>query len=173
MARQKHSVDLELLARIREVGGKQALAEWNTQNPQPFEGCLRPNLEGADLTGADFTDADCSLVSFCRATLREACFVGAKLQHALLIDVDATNANFEGACLREIPCPNTSFQGAILKAADFSGSYLGDAVLDGTNLEGARFFNAMMNDRTRWDGATGLGSVIGWDTIRFSDSPES
>ena len=90
------------------------------------------DIQGADLTNANLTEAN----------LQGADLTNANLRYANLTDADLTNANLQGADLTEAiltdaDLTNANLQGAVLTNADLQGAILTNANLRYTNLTGA------------------------------------
>ncbi len=106
----------------------------------------KANFEGADLSGADLTDARGDEVNFkgarldaCTATrLRAAsgCFVGASLVGARLDGAHLAGADFTDADLSAADLSGANLVGANLTGATLRGAVLADAALDGVDLSG-------------------------------------
>ena len=98
----------------------------------------RANLDGAYLSEADMRGANLREV-----TLRDAILDRAQIGRAMMVSVDAKNANFAGADLR----------GADLSYANLENAMLSSAKLPGASLYGANLRNAQMlrTDLSRTD----------------------
>ena len=97
--------DEKLVTRIKEVGAKQAVEEWNSAGK-------KIDLSGADLRTADLSAADLSGADLTKADLFKANLSGADLTGADLFKAHLSGANLSGSYL--------------------SGSYLREANLFGT-----------------------------------------
>ncbi len=121
-----------------------------------FEASLQgAELLGADLAGAVLSAADCSRVGFGHAVLRQvqavdACFEGATFTEADLQDADLRASRFHGA----------RFVEADLRGASFEASSLGETDLEGARLDGACFHRADLR-RARLRGVRGYPTA-GW-----------
>jgi uncharacterized protein YjbI with pentapeptide repeats len=89
----------------------------------------RIHLNGADLTGADLTDANLGSADLTEATLRDVDLGGADLTGATLRDADLTRADLTDATLR-----STDLGGADLTEATLRSTDLRSADLQATTL---------------------------------------
>ncbi len=80
------------------------------------------HLNGADLTGADLSDANLG---------------GANLTEATLRDADLARADLAGATLRDADLTRADLTDATLRSADLGGADLGEATLRSTDLRSA------------------------------------
>ena len=94
-----------------------------TQGKETYKG-LQANLEGADLRGARFTNANLQKAILCGVHLHHAVLLGAKLQKANLLQADLYNANLISAELPEVLLFEADLQFASLKNTNFQKSYL-------------------------------------------------
>ena len=90
-------------------------------------GGTRAHLRGADLRGADLTDA----------VLRDADLRGADLTDAVLMGADLTRAHLRGAVLRGADLTDAHLTDAVLMGADLTRAHLRGAVLRDAHLRGA------------------------------------
>ena len=129
----------------------QRIAEWKANKE-------RPDLRGADLSGAVLRDADLSDRE--RAVLRDADLSGADLSGAVLRDADLRGADLSDAVLRDAVLSGSrpercrpercrlrgaDLSGAVLRGADLSGAVLSDAVLRDADLSGADLSGAVLS----------------------------
>lgn len=140
MANPKH---LEILK--NDVEGWNS---WRDEHPS-----VLPNLNDADLRGANLGGADLR-----RADLREADLGGAGLIGANLGEADLHGANLFGADLREVDL----FE-AHLRKADLHGAILIEAGLHGAILIGADLIEANLGG-ANLDG-TDFSQAILWETV--------
>ncbi|MDC0741598.1 DUF2169 family type VI secretion system accessory protein [Polyangium mundeleinium] len=118
---------------------------------EPFD---RMELEGADLSGLDFSDRSLVGVDLRGAKLRGCRFVAANLTEALLSGSDLAGAVLDGA---------------ELQAADLTDACIENATLKGAKVDGADLSNAR-GARARLDGIRGEGALFAggtWDGARF------
>jgi uncharacterized protein YjbI with pentapeptide repeats len=104
-------------------------------------------FDEADLSQADFGDAELHRCSFREAVLTKARFKRANLVGCDFTDVEASEAKFSGATTEgcrfvRSQFRETSFKGTVLKGADLSGSEFPQARLREANLSGATFGGA-------------------------------
>jgi uncharacterized protein YjbI with pentapeptide repeats len=97
----------------------------------------RIHLNGADLTGADLSEASLGGADLTEATLRDADLVRADLTGATLRDADLTRADLTEAAL-----PSADLGGADLTEATLRGTGLRSADLQATTLTGATLTRA-------------------------------
>src|SRR5271157_260107 len=138
-----HMANPEQLAKIKkEVKGWN---EWRQQNKD-----VKPDLNGADLSGANLKEAD-----LCGADLREAdlCGVdlskadlsGARLNHANLSGANLSGANLRGANLSGANLSAANLSGANLREVDLRGAHLNHADLSRANLREAKLSGANLS----------------------------
>jgi hypothetical protein len=101
---------------------KQDVEAWNAWRDENAN--IRPDLDGANLSGAKLRRANLSGAALFKADLDRANFREANLSGAALIGADLNGANFSEADL----------SGAYLSQANLSGAKLGRANLSGANL---------------------------------------
>ena len=94
------------------------------------------DLSDADLRGADLTDANLRGADLRGANLRGADLTGANLRGADLSDADLRGADLRGANLRGADLTDANLRGADLSDADLRGS---QGLLDAINYMEARF----------------------------------
>lgn len=105
-----------------------------------FAGCEMSDadLEGTDLEGAIFPEANLHGARMAKARINGALFPGAKLRGADLCDAAAarsvwTGADFRSACARRLDAPWGVFRNARMEGADFEGANLPHAELSGVD----------------------------------------
>jgi hypothetical protein len=111
---------------------------------------LDDGIEGANLRGADLTEATLEWHLLIRANLEEA-----SLEHADLAGTCFRQANLRNACLRHAWCHMADFEDAVLVNADLTSAVLKKADLNGANLTGANLTDsdlqyARYDSPTRW-----------------------
>jgi hypothetical protein len=106
----------------------------------------KPNLEGADLTGAMLADFDLSGADLSNADLSEADLTGALLHRAKL-----DNADLSKAKLLELEARGASFVGAALDEASVTGTFV-ECNFSGSTWEAAVVRGARFS-RCDFDGA--------------------
>ena len=121
----------EHLAKLRE--GVNAWNIWRVQNNWD----IRPNLEEADLGGANLTNADFSGVDLRRARLFKAHLFKARFFEARLDHAKLCRANLHRASLFGASLSGTNFRGADLREADLSMANFSEANLNRTDLSRA------------------------------------
>ena len=151
MARQAH---LEIAAK-----GVDAWNAWREAHPDE-----RPDLEAAELPGAQLSRFDLGLADLRRADLKAADLSGTCLRLA-----DIRNAELEGANLRAANLRHANLSGANLSRADLRGCDIGGAnftqvVLAGTDFRNARTTNTTPRGAVFAD--VDLSEAIGLETIR-------
>jgi len=115
---------------------KQGVEQWNKWR---LENAIRPDLDGANLSGADLTRA-----KLYHADLSGANLTRAKLYHADLMAADLSGANLGDANLRGADLSGANLRGANLGGANLRGANLGDAILRGADLSGANLSYAYL-----------------------------
>lgn len=120
-------------------------------------------LRGANICGADLTNAYLSDADLHGAILSNARLVNAILVHADLGDVDFRHADLSGAILSDADLSDANLSGANLRDTNFGGASLHNANLSGTNLSGARLSKADLS------GACLGGAKLGWNTLMDLD----
>ena len=111
------------------------------------------HLNGADLTGADLTDAKLGGADLTEAILRDADLTRADLTGATLRDADLTRADFTEATLRSAGLGGTdlseaTLRGTDLRSADLQAATLTRATLTRANLTGAFLGSADLSEAT-------------------------
>ena len=101
----------------------------------------RANLSGADLIGADLSEA-----LLCRANLREATLRGANLSKANLCEADLGGAHLYIANLNEADLSGANLRGAKVCSAYLYRSNLTNANLCEANLGGAHLYIANLSN---------------------------
>ena len=99
-------------------------------------------VEGCDLTGADFTGANCAFANFRGTCLAGARFDGAVLDGADFSDCDLTGASFDLASGREARFVVADLRGAAMTRSDLRGASLARADIRGANLSDASLYEA-------------------------------
>lgn len=125
----------------------------------------RAALQGADLSGGNFSEADFRGANLTSANLKgtdlaRANFEGSDLTYVVLTGAIGVNAEFdsanlynarlEGVQLERANLSKADLRGAVLEnaelnQADFSGAYMGGARLPAASLENARFTSAFLD----------------------------
>jgi DNA-binding transcriptional MerR regulator len=98
-------------------------------------------LNGANLSGADFTNAKLMLADLCELSAIETKFVGANLAGAIMSEACLQKANFTDALLL-----GADLSGADLEGANFTAANLGGVNFTGANLRGVNFNEAVLAD---------------------------
>ena len=98
-------------------------------------------LNGANLSGADFTNAKLMLADLCELSAIETRFVGANLAGAIISEACLQKANFTDALLL-----GADLSGADLEGANFTAANLGGVNFTGANLRGVNFNEAVLAD---------------------------
>jgi hypothetical protein len=145
--------------------GKQAILEWNVDNPAMCFDLERADLAHLDLERANFHDANlafanlsgCNLVE-CRlqnCNLKEADLDGAKvrfadlsnatLDNSRLSDADFTGSTLRNARLCHTRLFETNLSNAVLDGCDFEGAYLGMTLLGDVDLSSAKHLERVMS----------------------------
>ena len=91
------------------------------------------DLNGIELEGAQFVEANFEKVLLRGANLRKANF-----KDAILVGADCQNAHLEGVNFKGANLENANLQGANLRNADFRGTNIQGVNLEQTLLEGTR-----------------------------------
>jgi uncharacterized protein YjbI with pentapeptide repeats len=109
-------------------------------------------LEGVDMSGAMFMDADLGFVDLCDATLDQALFSRSDMRHArllrvhahraLFIHATAHKADFTDADLQDTFFDRGVFNLCVFERANLSRASLRYARLDGTSFDGANLQGA-------------------------------
>lgn len=133
--------------------GVEVWNRWRDENPD-----VRPDLVGADLSGAGLKLADLSDARLSGAILNKA-----DLQFARLNEAELSLADLSGANLL-----HANLQMAILREANLSGAFiakadLGQARLSGANLSGADLQWAKLAEASMW------GADLSWANLRWAD----
>ncbi|MDX2255293.1 MAG: pentapeptide repeat-containing protein [Pseudanabaenaceae cyanobacterium bins.39] len=98
-------------------------------------------LNGANLSGADFTNAKLMLADLFELSAIETKFVGANLAGAIVSEACLQGANFTEALLL-----GADLSGADLEGANFTAANLGGVNFTGANLRGVNFSDAVVAD---------------------------
>jgi len=117
---------------------KQGVAAWNKwrhENPD-----IRPNLNEANLSGADLRRAHLYRANLSGADLRRAHLYGADLRRAHLYEAKLSGADLRRADLSEAGLSGADLSGADLRRADLSEAPLVRADLTGADLTGCRIY---------------------------------
>jgi hypothetical protein len=160
------------LAKLLE--GVEAWNRWRADDRR-----VRPDLEGADLRGANLLEAQLHSVDLSLAILEEADLTKVDATRADFSDVILTKANLSLAALTDADLSNADLRGANLsdvllgwanlRGADLSEANLRGADLTGTNLSEALLrataFDSAFGARTVW-AAVDLSDARGLDTVR-------
>ena len=129
--------------------GEEGIEEWNRRRKATpdiaFLSWSRPNLQHADLRGADLTRADLRGADLTRADLTGADLTGADLRRAKLREAKLREAKLPGADLRDVYLSEADLSGADLREAKLPGADLSEAALSGANLRGADLTRANLN----------------------------
>jgi len=158
MANPKH---LEILSR-----GVEEWNQWRKDNPD-----VRPDLEGADLSGATLIMADLRWVNLIGAGLIKANLSEAKLIRAYLSEANLIRANLSGATLIRANLSGATLGGADLREAGFSWANLSEADLREADLNKASVGFTILgsNDLSLAKGLDAVRhhgpSIIGIDTL--------
>jgi uncharacterized protein YjbI with pentapeptide repeats len=118
---------------------RQGVEAWNAWRRQ--HNGVRPNLHGAVLAGANLFGADLSDASLTDANLRGADLERAQLQSALLMMADLGEANLSSAFL-----PGANFTLARLVGTKLAWAHLSQAILIGADLTGAGLHRATLRE---------------------------
>ena len=110
------------------------------------EGGSCANLFGANLRGANLSDADLRCANLFGANLRGANLSDADLRCANLSDADLRCANLRDADLRGANLSDADLRGADLSDADLRCANLSNADLFGANLRGANLSDANLRN---------------------------
>jgi uncharacterized protein YjbI with pentapeptide repeats len=144
--------DEYLAHRLKLKKGVAAWNAWRQENPD-----IRPDLSGADLSGAnlsradlsganlsgaDLSGANLSRADLSGANLMKANLSGANLVEADLMDADLSWARLRGADLRKVVSIAATLMKADLREANLSGANLSGANLMKANLSGANLVEA-------------------------------
>src|SRR5262245_18927709 len=148
MANPEH---LEVLNR-----GVEKWNQWRKDNPD-----VRPDLEGADLSGATLIMADLSGVNLIgagliKANLSEVNLIKANLSEANLIRANLSGATLGGADLRKAGFSWANLSEADLREADLSKASVGFTILGSNDLSLAKGLDAVRHHGP---------SIIGIDTL--------
>jgi uncharacterized protein YjbI with pentapeptide repeats len=104
------------------------------------------NLRGADLSDADLSDANLRGADLRGANLRDADLSGADLRGANLSDANLRGADLRDADLRDANLRGADLRGANLSDANLRGADLRDADLRDADLRGADLRGADLRD---------------------------
>ncbi len=130
-------------------------------------GFRRANLDGAVLVGATLDGAGLS-GSFDGVNLYEASLRGAFIEGSFL-PLDGQAANLSGADLSNADLTDAGIGGANAGGSIWRGATLHSVDLRGAGLVGARFDAALIQERTRFDGADLQGAHFGQTVILRAD----
>ena len=111
---------------------------------------LYANLSGADLSGADLSEANLSGADLSGANLSEANLSGADLFGANLSGANLSGANLRGADLNGANLNGANLRGANLRGADLNGANLRRADLNGADLWHVNLSGAKLCDANLW-----------------------
>jgi uncharacterized protein YjbI with pentapeptide repeats len=153
--------------------------EWREENPDTRPDLDGAELYGADLDGANLRGADLNGAHLSGAGLFEADLTGANLASADLFEADLSQAYLNGANLREADLLRADLTNANLSQADLSRANLIWANLNGADLSGANLSEAQVGltvfaniDLSLVEGLDAINhrgpSTIGIDTILCS-----
>jgi hypothetical protein len=131
---------------------KQGVAAWNQWRAEHLR--IRPDLAGADLAGANLSQAHLT-----RADLRGANFSQAYLRRATLFQARFFQADLRGAHFTRTDLDGVDLSQADLRGADLSQAHLTRTDLDGVDLSQAIFGWTML-------GKIDLSTMRGLETIR-------
>jgi hypothetical protein len=155
----------QLLEELR--GGPEGVRRWNARSPEERKGAgpwhgvdlMRADLSCADLAALDLHGACFDGARLVKAWLLESNLEGASFQKADLEQAWCAGSNLEGADfrgaalvranLRDCDCRRANFQGANLEEANLCGANLCDADLSHAHLRGAAFGDTAYNEGTR------------------------
>ena len=115
--------------------------EKQVRQVKEFKHCVKCNLQGADLRGADLSSAD--LVG---ADLKGADLKDADLRGVYLMSADLRGAKLSSADLRDADLRGADLMSANLMSANLKGANLMSANLKGANLMSAKLKGAIMPD---------------------------
>jgi len=119
--------------------------ETNILKLSRLNSCESCNLQGANLSGTDFSGANLGRANLSGADFSGANLSKADLSKANLRKADLSEADLNGANLRKADLSEADLNGANLRKADLSGGYLYGANLNGSNLNGANLSEANLN----------------------------
>ncbi len=133
-----------------------------------IEAVIEAIKSGADLSGADLSDANLRSADLSGANLRSADLSGANLSGANLSGANFRSANLRSADLRSANLRNANLSGADLRNANLSGADLRNANLSGAdlrnaNLSGATLLKILAQTRITPE----EGSFIAWKRLEF------
>jgi uncharacterized protein YjbI with pentapeptide repeats len=155
MANQKH---LDII--------KQSVETWNQWREEHTE--VKPDLRGANLSGALLSEANLSEANLTRAYLSAANLTRADLSAANLTRADLTRAVLRGANLRGANLSAAYLWGAFLSGADLRGANLTRAAHNGADLSGADLRSADLNE-AHFYGANLRGADLREATLNHTD----
>jgi uncharacterized protein YjbI with pentapeptide repeats len=127
----------EHLARLQQK--VEAWNQWRDENRE-----IRPDLGGADLTGAHLARANLAGASLYRANFSAANLHQANLTGAQLVETNLTGVNLVGAQLAGAYLTGARLAGANLREADLTGANLVGAYLIDAGLTEANLFRASL-----------------------------
>lgn len=106
--------------------------------PAPYADLRGQDYEGRDWSGRDLSGANLQYANLSRASLRDAKLVGANLRGAILVETDATGADFGGVELGLANCTALTATGASLRETRLDRTFFQQASLRRASLQGAR-----------------------------------
>ncbi|HAH45846.1 MAG TPA: hypothetical protein DCM07_13530, partial [Planctomycetaceae bacterium] len=134
--------------------GAVSIDRWRTENPD-----VKPDLSGADLSGADLTETN--LVG---ADLSGAILIGADLSGADLVGANLAGANLEKADLCFADLCNTD-----LSWVNFHGSNLREVDFNGARSQNTLWVNVDLSRAVNLETVSHWGpSTLGMDTLMSS-----
>jgi hypothetical protein len=110
---------------------------WQSENPK-----ILPNLIGADLSGADLSNANLISADLSYTNLKGANLIGAHISIANLYNANLIGAQLIGANLIGTQCSKAMLNTADLSNADLTATTLIGADLSHTNLSNAKLIGA-------------------------------
>jgi hypothetical protein len=154
------------------------VSEWNSWRSQHLD--IHPNLQGADLDGADLSGANLIRANLNGADLYRATLTQAVLRSAYLGNATLRWANLDGAVLNMAYLKGANLSNAKLRHAALANANLGEAILthtglmwvdfSGANLSGADFNGADLSHanldgadlrRAKFNGAYAFKTIFG------------
>lgn len=153
----RHELKAVLEKIVDDLSWRSAEMHQTTQAQAQGKSFRSANLEGADLSGQDLTNADFTGANLEGADLSGAIasgarFTGANLEGcdfsgAVLVEASFTSANVEGADMTGVrmsraKCDAANFEGADMTGADLTSSSFASANLQGAVLSHARLVDA-------------------------------
>ncbi len=126
--------------------GVEAWNQWRTENPD-----IRPDLSGADLSGAYLSRANLSGAHLVRAALIGTFLIRANLNGADLLEANLRWADLSEADLGEANLWWANLSGADLSGANLSGADLREVSCVRANLSGATLSGCNVYGISAWD----------------------